>query len=62
MKNSARGAGRKRGARIIAEIAQGLTNFRTEGLLRTKMIHCKQNAHQIGAIKSLKKPFNTRNA
>ncbi|MFD2643945.1 hypothetical protein [Pseudomonas japonica] len=27
MENSARAASRKRGARIIAEIAQGLTNF-----------------------------------
>src|SRR5450830_692448 len=34
--NSARRAGRKRGARIIAEIAQGLTSYCADGFERTK--------------------------
>jgi len=38
MKNSARAASRKRGARIIAEIAQGLTNFCLIALLRTILV------------------------
>ncbi|WP_144443605.1 hypothetical protein [Pseudomonas putida] len=51
MENSARAASRKRGARIIAEIAQGLTNFCPNAFSCIKLVHLGDLAHSKGAEK-----------